>query len=364
VDTPTAPIFIIGTERSGSNLLRLILNAHSGIAVPHPPHILKFFSPLAASYGELTNDAALRQLVTDVLGLLRVHIYPWEIAITPERITPGQAAIEGETRPKSLVGIFLALYDEYLRQSGKRRWGCKSTFVIDHVADVLVACPDARFILLVRDPRDVAVSSRRSIFSPFHPYFTALLWRRQQLTGARWLDSAASAKFHLMRYEDLIEHPEETVRSMCRFLGEDYQPQMLEFYRTPSARKSQELSASWRNVGSPIQAKNRNTFRRGLSADEIKLVEAVTGDLMTRFGYSLEFPAAGPEWPALQPSHLKVIWFTVLDWAWRLAVEWQALRHDSNYHLHWQRRLFLWRLQLRRRVRRIPCVLRHGRTPC
>jgi len=346
MERDTAPFFIIGTERSGSNLLRLILNAHSGLAVPHPPHVLHFFSPLEASYGDLQQPAALRRLVADVLGLLRVHIHPWEMAIDQERITQ---RIHDAGLPRSLVGIFFSLYDEYLRQSGKRRWGCKSTFVIHHVEAVLTACPTAKFILLVRDPRDVAVSSRRSIFSPFHPYFTAELWRRQQREGLRWLESSHADHCHLLRYEDLIEQPEAQVRAVCRFLGEEYEPAMLEYYQTSSAQKSRGLSASWQNVGQPIQRGNRNKFRQGLSRHEIKIVEGVTGDLMERFGYPLEYPPGGEDSPLFRPSGPRVFWFTVQEWCWWLAMEWRSLWRDKNYWLHWRRRLFLLRLRFQRR---------------
>lgn len=346
MERETSPFFIIGTERSGSNLLRLILNAHSGLAVPHPPHVLHFFSPLEASYGDLQRPAGLRRLVDDVLDLLRVHIYPWEMSIEPQRIIQ---RIHDASLPRSLVGVFFSLYDEYLRQSGKRRWGCKSTFVIHHVERVLAACPTAKFILLVRDPRDVAVSSKRSIFSPFHPYFTAELWREQQLTGHKWLESSHADRFHLLRYEELIEQPEAAVREVCRFLGEGYEANMLEYYKTDSAQKSRSLSTSWQNVGQPIQGANRNKYRQGLSKYEIRLVEDMTGDLMTRFGYHLESPAANAPYPAYLPSAGRVLWFKVQEWCWWLAMEWRSLWRDKNYWLHWRRRLFL--LQLRWRCR-------------
>jgi len=345
--TRLPPFFIIGTERSGSNLLRLILNAHSGIAVPHPPHILKFFSPLEESYGDLSQASAMQELVADVLALLDAHIYPWDRVIDPEKII---RKIHAAPLPKTLVGVFFSLYDEYLSQAGKRRWGCKSTFVIHHVERVLTACPTAKFIVLVRDPRDVAVSSKRSIFNPFHPYFTAKLWREQQLEGLRWLTSARSGNFHLVRYEELIEQPQETVMAICRFLGEAYEPGMLEYYSTDSARKSRSLSTSWQNLGAPIQGLNRNKFKQGLSPYEIRIVEAMTGDLMTRFGYTMEFPAIGSAWPAFAPSALRLFWFTVQDWRWRLSMEWRSWLHDKNYRLHWRRRLFLLRLRLRRSI--------------
>ncbi len=349
METKTAPFFIIGTERSGSNLLRLILNAHSGLAVPHPPHILHFFSPLEGSYGDLASPEVMRQLVADVLALLAVHIYPWEVAIDPESIIQ---KIKSAARSRSLVGVFFSLYDEYLRQSGKRRWGCKSTFVIHHVEAVLSACPTAKFIVLVRDPRDVAVSSRGSIFSPFHPYFTARLWREQQLEGLKWLESGSLDHFHLVRYEDLIEQPEATVREICRFLGEFYESGMLEYYNTSSAQKSRRLSTSWQNVDQPIKCTNRNKFKQGLSRHEIRMVEGVTGDLMARFGYCREYPAAGAEYPQFRPSRSRLFWFTVLEWYWWLLMEWQSLWRDKNYCLHWRRRLFLLRLRWHCRSRK------------
>lgn len=338
----TAPIFIIGTERSGSNLLRLILNSHSAIAVPHPPHILKFFAPLEASYGDLTRPAAMDQLVADVLGLLKAHIHPWETAMDPGQILAAS--------PPTLVGLFFTLYDYYRVQKGKRRWGCKSTFVIHYWQRILAACPAARFILLVRDPRDVAVSSRRSIFSPFHPWFTARLWRGQQLEGVKLLESASQENVHLLRYEQLIESPEATVKALCCFLGESYEPAMLAFHQTRAAQKSSALSTSWHNVGSPIRTDNRNTYKKGLSQEELRLVEGVCGDLMARFGYPLELPSQGPPWPAAAPSPLRWSGYWLLDWWWRIGVEFHALRHDRNYRLHWRRRFYLLRLRLWRRL--------------
>ena len=75
------PIFIIGTERSGSNLLRLILNAHSEIAVPHPPHVMSYFGPLEKYYGDLSRESNFRRLAKDVIVHLRSHIHPWEVEV-------------------------------------------------------------------------------------------------------------------------------------------------------------------------------------------------------------------------------------------------------------------------------------------
>jgi len=331
--TTSAPFFIVGTERSGSNLLRLILNAHPALCVPHPPHILKYFAPLAASYGDLGDPARLSRLVADVRGLIKAHIHPWEMIPSAKELVAAQ--------PRNLIELFFAVYDAQCRWAGKRRWGCKSTFVVDHIEAVLAVCPEARFLWLVRDPRDVAASSRLSMFSPFHPWFTAQLWRRQQAAG--WRGQAAHPEnFLLLRYEELLADPEATVRRVCDFLGEEFDPAMLEYHLTKAARHSSALSACWQNTGKPIQV--GNSGRRGrkkLSRSEVRLVEEACGDLLPGLGYSRQSADAD----SARPGRWRRFWFHLQDRYWQLRVEFKALWHDRNYRLHWQRRLFLLRLR-------------------
>ena len=71
-------IFMIGTQRSGSNLLRLMLNQLPGIAAPHPPHILQRMTPLLAAYGDLDHDVNYFSLIEDVCRLVELNPVPWE----------------------------------------------------------------------------------------------------------------------------------------------------------------------------------------------------------------------------------------------------------------------------------------------
>jgi len=335
----TAPIFIIGTERSGSNLLRLILNTHSGIDIPHPPHVLKFFTPFEKSYQDLAHPENLRRLVNDLLGLLAVHIHQWDIRPTADEVMAGAT-------PSDLIGVFFSLYNAHLRHSGKRRWGCKSTFVVDHAARVLSACPTAKFLFLVRDPRDVAVSSRKAIFSPFHPFFTADLWRRQQLAGLSLLDSAPESCM-LVRYEDLIREPENTTRQICAFISEEFEPAMLEFYRTRAARQCESLSESWHYTASPIQADNLNKFLTELLPAEITLIEELTSDLMQRFGYQ---PVETPPRQVTRrppPGFFTICRYRIINFYLQMTTELRALVRDRNYPLFCKRRFFLFRLRCR-----------------
>ncbi|GAM09270.1 sulfotransferase domain protein [Geobacter sp. OR-1] len=272
------PIFIIGTERSGTNLLRLILNAHSAISVPHPPHIMKFFGPLATLYGDLGDDRNFRRLIADVCRMVELHTYPWEIR-------PDRDQVFREARDWNLLCIYFAVYDQYLAFTGKERWCCKSTFMIEHVADILHYYPEARFIFMVRDGRDVAVSAKASIFNHFHVYYSARRWQREQRLGLDLLAKLPREQMMLLKYEELVADPATIVQQLCDFLGERFEPQMLDYYRSQEARKSGSLSISWANTAKPVLKNNTEKFRQRLSQQEIFQIEAITFREMLELGY-------------------------------------------------------------------------------
>ncbi len=320
-----APIYIIGTERSGSNLLRLVLNAHSRIAVPHPLHMMRYFAPTEPARGDLQRPAAFERLVDEVLLLKRIHIHPWQAPIDRQRILD-------DAKPRDAMGILGALYEQVCSAEGKARWGCKSTFMVHYVDRALSRDPAARFVLLVRDPRDVAASSRRSVFSPFHPWLTARLWAEQQDIGLALVDEHGPDVVHLLRYEDLLDRPESSVRQLCDFLDEDFEPGMLRFHEGREAKTSATLSESWQNTAKPVLSNNAGKYRRHLSEDEVGMVEAACGPLMARLGYPRDLPDA-----RFEPGTRQRLRIKLQDLRWRTAIELRSLQRDRNHWRRWTR---------------------------
>ncbi len=336
-----APLFIIGTERSGSNLMRVILNAHPRIAVPHPPHFFKYFAHLERRYGDLEDERRFRALVLDMQRLLRVHIYPWEIAVDTDRVVR-------EANPRDLLGATCAFYDQYLEHTRKARWGCKSTFMVHHADRVLARDPEARFIWLVRDPRDVAVSSRKSVFSPFDPVRTAALWTAQQAEGLALEERLGAQVVLRLRYEDLLSAPDLQLRRVCRFLGEDHADSMTSFHETGAARKGASLSRDWQKTASPIQASNQGKYREELSDEEIRDVEAIAAATMRRLDYELEYPDVG-----VAPTGLRArVVHRLRDEIWHAQVELRSLRTDKNHWRRWGRAATMSWLELTTRMPR------------
>jgi hypothetical protein len=320
-----APIYIIGTERSGSNLLRLVLNAHSRIAVPHPLHLMRYFAPTERARGDLDAPAVFGRLVDEVLLLRRVHIHPWTIPIDRQRVMDS-------ARPRDAMGVLGALYEQVREAEGAARWGCKSTFMVHYADRAISRDPGARFVLLVRDPRDVAASSRRSVFSPFHPWYTAQLWRDQQRIGLDLLERLGPQQVHLLRYDDLLDHPEQSVRVLCSFLDEEFEPGMLRFHEGREARTSAELSESWRNTAKPVMTGNAGKYRKHLAPREVEMVEAVCGPLMERLGYAKDNPS-----PSFDPGPARRAHMRLQDLRWRAGIELRSLGRDRNHWRRWTR---------------------------
>jgi hypothetical protein len=332
-----APILIVGTERSGSNLLRLLLNTHSSVTVPHPPHIMAHFARLEPLYGDLARPSKFERLADDVARHVRGHIHPWP---TP----PDRERLIREAEPRDLLGLYFALYDQHLEATGKQVWGCKSTFMIHCAERVLAHRPGARFLWLVRDPRDVAVSSRDSVFNPYHPYYTSRLWAEQQSLGLALIRRHGERNVHRVGYEDLITEPSATLMRICDFLDVAYEPAMLDYIRTPDAALTAGLAQDWRNTNRPILSHNRNKFVTGLSADEIQAVESAAGELMAALGYA---PVSGGG--GAKPHQRAVAYRLRNEWI-RLRTEWRSLLQSRNHWRRWQRTLRMKLLFLRLRL--------------
>ena len=335
----SGPLFIIGTERSGSNLLRLILNAHSRIAIPHPPHLMKYLAPQAAGYGDLSQDAAMLRVIDDALTIIDAHIFPWDYPL--DRLALLAAAPE-----RSVFGVVAAIYEAVRAAEGKPRWGNKSTFMVHYVDEVRAVYPDARFILLVRDPRDVAVSARKSVFSPCHPLLNAELWDHQQQIGLRLLERLPPEAITLLRYEDLTAAPEDTLRALCTVLGEEFEPDMLRFFEGREAKTGAGLSRSWENTGRPVIRNNSQKFLKALSPAHILTIEAVCAETMAAFGYT---PTRAPEeLAAFRVTALGRLRVRLAEAGMQAGVEWRSLREDENHWRRWRRDLTARWIALRR----------------
>lgn len=337
------PIFIIGTERSGTNLLRLLLNTHSNIAIPHPPHIIKNFFKLEPLYGDFSKDANYRRLIQDVVKMVELHPYPWGIKLNAQRIFE-------ESSDRNLINIFFCVYNQYLENASKARWGCKSTFMIYHVALIRRYYPGSKFLYLVRDGRDVAASAKKSIFNRYSVYYTSRLWKKEQQIGIYWLNKLNKGNIFLLKYEDLLRDPEGAIRLVCSFLNEPYQESMFDFFHTAEAQKSSSISAAWKNTSIPIIKNNFEKFKVELRKDEITLFENIAAEELVYFSYPLTHYFNVSEMARARRIRFKVA-YLIEDFLLMLKVQWQHLFTDKNNLLRFKKFWFLKSVQLIRVIK-------------
>jgi len=283
------PIFMIGIQRSGSNLLRLMLNELPEIAAPHPPHILQRMMPLVPHYGDLDRKKAFSLLVDDVCRLVESNPVPWEgVVLDRENVA-------ARCRKRNLVAVFGAVYDVMAEARGAKTWCCKSlanTYYLPEIEDYFT---DAKYIYLYRDGRDVAVSFSKAVVGEKHFYPIAKEWNEAQQLALNFRKKVPAKRFFNLSYEDLTTETEKTLRALCGFLGAGYKPSMLEFYKSGEAKRAASASNLWENVANPIMKQNSRKFLKEAREEDIRIFESVAGSSMDSLGYERLFAKKGAE---------------------------------------------------------------------
>ncbi|MGA8864104.1 MAG: sulfotransferase [Gallionella sp.] len=274
------PIFMIGTQRSGSNLLRLMMNQLSEIAAPHPPHILQRMMPLEKGYGDLSKAANFNQMVDDICKMVEINPVPWE------GVKLVRKDVAARCRNRSMVAAFGAVYDAMAEQVNADTWCCKSLANINYLGELEEYYADAaRYIYLYRDGRDVALSFRKAVVGEKHPYHIAKEWgatQRIALMNRKFIDPK---RFYNLSYETLTGAPETAMRGLCEYLGATYTDSMLDFHESDEAKRAASSSELWGNVVKPVMADNTNKFLREMSGEDIRIFELVAGDVLDALGY-------------------------------------------------------------------------------
>jgi sulfotransferase family protein len=251
------PIFVVGSMRSGSTLLRLILDSHPDIAV----------SPETGFMG----------------GLLAAKSIPnWRYGKEwYTRLDWTEAEVEERLRD-----FYSGMFRRYASSQGKRRWGEKTPFHTNHMAAMARVFPDAVFVGIVRHPGAVAASLRKS----FHYSFPEALsyWEATNLAMLR-AGTALGNRFAACRYEDIVLEGEPVLRELLDFLGEGWSPAVLEHHRV-QRKKGAPRSADGSTITSdPIDAKRAESWTAALSTADYDALDA-TSELASFFGYE---PAHG-----------------------------------------------------------------------
>jgi hypothetical protein len=177
--------------------------------------------------------------------------------------------------PRTYAGALRAIFEQFAASQGHVRWGDKTPDYCHHLPVIHALFPDAQFLHVVRDGRDVAHSLFATGFGPKNSYEAAIAWRQTLGEIRRFRDTLPAGAFAEIRYEALVRDPVGTLDGVARFLGIANHDSLMESL-------APRLHLQVRST-SLLQWKQRLSWR------EIECFEAFAGDELTALGYPLQF---------------------------------------------------------------------------
>ncbi len=278
-----APFFIVGNDRSGTTMLRLVLDRGS-VAIPPESMFLADVAP-ERRRGGLDDPERAATLLRRVWEHPRVRA--WGLTSGPPSVPPG---LSHEDAYRFVVE---APFRAYAAMHGKERWADKTPPYLAHVDELAAVWPDARFVVLVRDGRDVALSLMSVPFGPNNVWAAARFWAEGIRRG---LDAEARhpGRVLTVRYEDVVAEPRASVQRVCRFVELDYDEEMLAIERTDRSKLPSDRAGWFTNVWAGINASAVGRWKREMSPQQQRVFTAVAGRELELLGYEAG-REAGPD---------------------------------------------------------------------
>jgi hypothetical protein len=268
------PIYIGGLDRSGKTTLQAFLTSHPRISIPGVGS--NMWTYFYRRYGDLSRTENLERC----LGAMLRYTHVRYLEPDPDRIRR-----DFSRGPRTYARLFSLFLIHFAEREGKPRWGAQTGLIERYVDQLFAAYPGAKVIHMVRDPRDRYEASLG-------------LWPdgkgRAGGATARWNYSVRLAERHLrrhprdylvVRFEDLVRHPEDTLREVCGFLGESFVSSMLMMSGAPERRERLVNRASGTLTAGLLSDDFIGRFHDRVSREELVFIQLHTRLRMRKLGY-------------------------------------------------------------------------------
>lgn len=268
--------FIIGSGRSGTTLLRAMLDSHPEMAIPNESY---FTAELATVRDRYEKDTGfdVQALLVDLLEYERFHRWGIDEEIVRERLAA--------TAPPDYASAMRAVYACYAEMKGKLRYGDKTPRYVEYVGVLAEVFPEALFIHIIRDGRNVACSYLDAEWGPGSVEEAAQMWVYRVTAGRTGGARLGPDRYMEVRYEDLVERTESEIRGVCDFIDLSFHPRMERYFeRADELRTGEHRPHRHQRLSLP-PTKNLRDWRSELSADDVKKYEQIAGPLLGELGY-------------------------------------------------------------------------------
>ena len=288
-------VFIISSGRAGSTLLQSILNASQQIHVPQESDFIAraypfFYSKNSYALADYAQLAAIfcSTSQSNGWGMSQQHIFQYL----------------KEKQPQTLAASFSAICEAYHLEAGTQhlKWGIKRPVLIASIREIRTVYPQAKLIHICRDGRDVylsykAVHEKSQVkFGPKGVAANALYWvdGLRRVKQDKQKQSVDEQPVYEVRYEDLLNNTETTVRQLCDHIGIDFSPGMLENHNAFSKKRKVApgnlMKSIHSKIGKGIDSSNSKKYLRQMTRVQIFLYELIAAPYLQAYDYSLEFP--------------------------------------------------------------------------
>ena len=288
-DTRRPAPFVVGMNRSGTTLLRMMLDAHPQLAIPPETHFVPDVIRAARKRGAKPGD---------VLEAMKDHREWEDFAIADS----DALTFLGEAKKLDPSSALRSFYEAYAARAGKPRWGEKTPRYVLKMPLIQEALPEARFVHVIRDGRDVALSVLDRTVKDLDAAEVARRWQRK-IERAR-ADAPRLEHYLEVRYEALVADPRPVLEEVCEFIELPFDEAMLDYHERsgerleemrrelPGSDSSAELSvdrrmATHRRTTAPPDASRATRWREEMSAEDRSSFERVAGGTLAKLGYPL-----------------------------------------------------------------------------
>ncbi len=263
----TSPIIIGGASRSGTTLMRVILDAHPHIACGPEIKVLNMIGRLWYT----CHDDTMQHIL-------------------------GSYGLDGPQLNRSFAAFCHSFIEQFQHSQGARRWAEKTPINITQLGFFASVFPKAKLVHLLRDGRDVAcslvgqdwidINTKKKVWYTRDIRAAALYWKTV-LTQTRtqiFENAAIRANYIEVVYEDLVQRPEAVLRDLMAFLGEPFVPELLRHHE--QEHRFSEAESSTEQVQQAIHQRSLGRWERDMSPQDKEIFKQVAGDTLVELGYA------------------------------------------------------------------------------
>jgi len=261
--------FIAGVQRSGTTLLSVLLDNHSAVDL----------DGFSKAFRLITCFKNYEKVLPLNLQHSETEILKWKIKTDYKGRLAEFLDYENLEKYADYKDLIRASIEQRLAKNGKVIWGDKSPNLQHYLADLLLLIPEAKIIHIVRDGRATAYSNATRNHQ--HILLAAQDWVKGNVVAISNQQLVGEAQYMIIKYENLLEFPEKTMKKVCTFLAIDFEEKMLNLQNEKEGKSY---------VKNTFDTSKINQYKKQISTKNLRKIERIQAPLLQKMGYELMFP--------------------------------------------------------------------------